>query len=176
MKKFILFLTLFLSFLNIVYAQERKEFDFVITVDDDDFCMINAPQKIYLQNEKGEKTDIGFRYHPGNLSISKEDYEKIKSFDGKIEMHFGWDKHLIGETRHYFYDIPLEKRLFEQAYVIIKIYNMDDKRYRKMYYPLKGKNYNYTLISPAGICKLLTRKEIKMLKRKKLWPSDCECE
>ena len=101
-------------------------YNIIEIVDDDDFCMINAPQKIYLQNEKGEKTDIGFRYHPGNLSISKEDYEKIKSFDGKIEMHFGWDKHLIGETRHYFYDIPLEKRLFEQAYVIIKIYNMDD--------------------------------------------------
>lgn len=175
MKKFILFLTLFLSFLNIVYAQERKEFDFVITVDDDDFGM-NAPLKICLQNEKGEKTDIDFRYHPGNLSISKEDYEKIKSFEGKIELHFSWYKNWNGKSHYYFYDIPLEKRLFEQAYVIIKIYNMDDKRYRKMYYPLKGKNYNYTLTSPAGISQLLTKKQIKMLKRKKLWPSDCECE
>ena len=175
MKKFILFLTLFLSFLNIVYAQERKEFDFVIVVDDDHGSM-TAPSRIYLQNEKGEKTDIDFDYHPGNLSMSMDDYEKIKSFEGKIEMHFGWYKHLIGETRHYFYDIPLDKLLFERRYVVIKIYNMDDKRYRKLYYPLKGKNYNYSLETSNEINGLLTKKQIKMLKRKKLWPSDCECE
>ena len=39
-----------------------------------------------------------------------------------------------------------------------------------MYYPLEGKNYNFSLYTSEGIIGLLTKKEIKMLKRKKLWP------
>ena len=41
-----------------------------------------------------------------------------------------------------------------------------------MYYPLEGKNYNFSLYTSEGIRGLLTKKEIKMLKRKKLWPTD----
>ena len=68
--------------------------------------------------------------------------------------------------------IHLKKKLFEASFVVIKIYNLDDKKYKKLYYPLEGKNYNFSLDTSEGIRGLLTKKEIKMLKRKKLWPTD----
>lgn len=161
-----IFLILFFFSVLPLSAQKQKNIDFIIIVDEE-LGLLCAPQKIYLQNGKGEKTDINFSYHPGCLSIDIDDYEKIKTFDGKIELHFGWYKHKEGETLHYFYDIPFDKLLFERRYVIIKIYNTDDKRYKKMYYPLEGKNYNYYLETSNEIKGLLTKKQIKKLKLRK---------
>lgn len=166
MKKYIFLLFLFFSSIPSTFSQEKKEMDFVIIVDDD-LGIMSAPSIIYMKNVKGEKTNIDFDYHPGCLSINMDDYNKLKKFDGKIELHFGWYKHKEGETRHYFYDIPFDKLLFERRYVIIKIYNTDDKRYKKMYYPLEGKNYNYYLETSNEIKGLLTKKQIKKLKLRK---------
>ena len=167
-------LLLFFSSVIIAIAQERKELDFVIVVDDE-FGGIATPLHISLKKDNGETENINFNYHPGCLSLDMDDYNKLKTFAGKIELHFGWYKHMNGETRHYFYDIPFdpfEKKLFEASFVVIKIYNLDDKKYKKLYYPLEGKNYNFSLYTSEGIRGLLTKKEIKMLKRKKLWPTD----
>lgn len=160
-------LLLFFSSVIIAIAQERKDFDFVIVVDEE-FGTMTTPLHISLKKDNGETENINFYYHPGCLSLDINDYNKLKSFDGKIELHFGWYKHMS----YYSYDIPIDKQLFKGSYVVIKIYNLDDKKYKKMYYPFEGKNYNFSLYTSEGIRGLLTKKEIKMLKRKKLWPTD----
>ena len=167
-------LLLFLSYVIFAIAQGKKDLDFVIVVDEEFGSMV-APLHISLKKDNGETENIKFSYHPGCLSLNMDDYNKLKTFAGKIELHFGWYKHMNGETRHYFYDIPFdpfEKKLFEASYVVIKIYNLDNKKYKKLYYPFEGKNYNFSLYTSEGIRGLLTKKEIKKLKLKKLMQTD----
>lgn len=150
MKRIIILLISCFSVLFAI-AQERKEFDFTFTVDEEESKTLCAPLYIYLQKDNGEKTNIEFDYCPGRLSLNIDDYKKIQSFDGKMGLSFGYDSFEDGKIRNYSYDIPLCKQLFECVFVIVKIYNLHKEKYKKLYPPLDdGKNYNYDLLTSKG--------------------------
>lgn len=149
MKRIIILLISYFSVLFAI-AQGRKEFDFIITVDDE-FGTLCAPLNIYIQKDNGEKTNIEFSYYPGCLSLNIDDFKKIQSFDGKMGLYLGYSTFEDGKICYYNYDIPLYKQLFERTYVIVKIYNLHKEKYKKLYPPLgDGKNYNYDLQTSEG--------------------------
>lgn len=167
MKSLIIFFYFIFSSLIVVHAQERKNFNFIITVNKE-FVSTCTPTCIYLLKDNGEKTNVDISYYPGNLSIEEEGYEKILSFEGKIGLIYSSYEKVNGKECYNTYDIPLETQIFKCGYVILEIYNLDDKRFKKLYYSFEGKNYIFDLQADASIVKNFTRKEIKKLKRKGL--------
>lgn len=151
----------------VVHAQERKNFNFIITVNKE-FVSTCTPTCIYLLKDNGEKTNVDISYYPGNLSIEEEGYEKILSFEGKIGLIYSSYEKVNGKECYKTYDIPLEIQIFKCGYVILEIYNLEDKRFKKLYYSFEGKNYIYDLQVDGSFSKHFTRKEIKKLKRKGL--------
>ena len=140
-------LLLFFSSVIIAIAQEKKDFDFVITIDDD-FHPIYSPS-LYTLDKNGIKTIYEISYHPGCLSMSIEDYKKIMSANEEIHLKFDHYKILGGNTHIYKYDFSVGKFWFQECgYVVLKMYNLDIKKYRKKFPPLsEDKNYNFIFLS-----------------------------
>ncbi len=152
MKKFF-FWILFLFIYQVSMAQEnRKSFDFIISVDEEIAKTLSKPVIIVKQNTNVlKKIDIG--YYPGNLSLNFGDYNTIFS-EQETTLFLQFDYYQYspkGKQEVYNYEIEIGKNWFEQSFVILKIYNLDKKKYRKRLEPLsKNKNYTFDLETSQG--------------------------
>ena len=134
-------------------AQEnRKNFDFIVCVDEEIATSLSRPVIIAKQGTNVLKR-IDVSYHPGNLSLGSEDYNTIFS-EQEITLFLQFDYYQYsskGQQTVYNYEIELGKNWFEQTFVILKIYNLDKRKYRKKLDPLsKDKNYNFDLETSQG--------------------------
>lgn len=134
-------------------AQEnRKSFDFIISVDEEIATSLSRPVIIAKQSTNVLKR-IDISYHAGNLSLSSEDYNMIFS-EQEITLFLQFDYYQYsskGKQEIYNYEIEIGKNWFEQTFVILKIYNLDKKKYRKRFDPLsKDKNYTFELNTSQG--------------------------
>lgn len=144
---------LFLFVCQISMAQEnRKNFDFIVCVDEEIATSLTKPVIIVKQGTNVLKR-IDINYHAGNLSLSSEDYNLIFS-EQEITLFLQFDYYQYsskGEQEIYNYEIEIGKNWFEQTFVILKIYNLDKKKYKKRLAPLsKDKKYTFDLETPEG--------------------------
>jgi len=152
MKKFVsLILCLFIY--QISMAQDnRKHYDFIISVDEEIVKTLTKPKIIIRQGADIVKT-IDVKYHPGNLSLSCEDFNLISSNEkGTLFLQFDFYQYSPkGKQEIYNYEIEMGKNWFEQLFVILSIYNLDKRKYRKILDPLsKDKNYTFDLETSQG--------------------------
>lgn len=129
-------------------AQEnRKSFDFIVCVDEEIATSLTRPVIIAKQGTNVLKR-IDISYHAGNLSLSSEDYNMIFS-EQEITLFLQFDYYQYsskGKQEIYNYEIEIGKNWFEKTFVILKIYNLDKRKYRKKLDPLsKDKNYTFDL-------------------------------
>ena len=153
MKKYV-FCVLYLFLFKFSMAQEdRKKFDFIISVDEEIVKKISKSLIIVKQGESVLKK-INVSYYPGNLSIASEDYDMIFSDQGtSLFIQFDYYQYSFnGEQEIYNYEIEIGRNLLQpQSFVILKIYNLDKKKYRKRFDPLsKDKNYTFELDGSEG--------------------------
>ena len=153
MKKYV-FCVLYLFLFKFSMAQEdRKKFDFIISVDEEIVKKISKSLIIVKQGESVLKK-INVSYYPGNLSIAIEDYDMIFSDQGtSLFIQFDYYQYSFnGEQEIYNYEIEIGRNLLQpQSFVILKIYNLDKKKYRKRFDPLsKDKNYTFELDGSEG--------------------------
>lgn len=121
LNKIIVLLIFFISFT--VYSQK---INFIIFINDE---IVTSPVRLEFYN-KTYSNKYEFIYSPGKeididgSDILKEDM--VLKFDA-----YGDKKN---PAKRYNYDIPLEAGLFnDTVFLIIKIYNLDKKEYRKRY-------------------------------------------
>ncbi len=134
-------------------AQENfKNFDFIVCVDEEIATSISRPV-IIAKLGKNLLKDIDLSYHPGNLSMSLDDYNVIFS-DQDINLTLQFDYYQypsFGNQKIYNYIVEIDKKLFEKKFVVLKIYNLDKKKYKKIKEPLsKDKNYTFDLETSDG--------------------------
>ena len=152
MKKCMLFcLCLFVYQIGI--AQEnKKSFDYIICIDDEIATSLAQTMIIAKQGTNVVKK-IDITYHPGDLSISPEDYDFISSKQG-IKLFLQFDHYQYssrGKQRFYSYEIEMGKIWFKNTFLILKIYNLDKFKYRHLLEPLsKDQNYTYELDTSEG--------------------------
>jgi hypothetical protein len=134
-------------------AQENiKSFDFIICIDGEIATTLFKPEIIVKQGENVLKK-IDINYHAGNLSLSYEDYNIILSEQvDTLFFQFNYYQYLPKwKQKNYNYEIEIGKNWFENSFVILKIYNLDKKKYRKKLEPLsKDKNYTFDLETSQG--------------------------
>ncbi|MCH7411868.1 hypothetical protein MM213_00095 [Belliella sp. R4-6] len=152
MKKCV-FWILCLFVYQVSMAQEnRKSFDFIVCVDEEIATSLTKPVIIAKQGTNVLKR-IDISYHAGNLSLSSEDYNMLFS-EQEITLFLQFDYYQYsskGKQEIYNYEIEIGKNWFEKTFVILKIYNLDKKKYKKRLYPLsKDKNYTFDLETSEG--------------------------
>lgn len=131
----IVFVLMLLFSHNLIFGQEEKEFDFIIVVDKEviDFNWPYPVLKFILENDS---TVLNYKtsYHPGNLSLPKAEFDKLEKQGIKnIFLNFKYEKTAYGkETKYYQYRIDITW-VTKGEYNILKIYNMDEERNRKMF-------------------------------------------
>ncbi len=146
MKK-IFFILLVFFFVESLQGQEDiKKVNFIITVDEKLAVDNILNSNIFIKS--GDKIDtISCRYLPGELIIY--DYSKLVSADSNMVVLSIWYIKRRS-NKYYYYKIELNKNLFiNYSYVILRIYNLDKWKYRRIYYPLDGKNYTYEFELPG---------------------------
>lgn len=147
MKKLLLILVFLLA--QVTSAQDsKKASNFIITMDEN-IALTLANSKIILSQGNNILRTIQFTYYPGNLSMNQTDYEGIMKFEGTILLKFDYYEYLKDEQKVKNYEIEMGKIWLEQPYLILNIYNTNEKKYRKLE-PLKGKEYTFELQYPAG--------------------------
>jgi len=149
MKKFIAFFLIFTSYY--CQAQEVKNFDLIVLINNE---IIREPLQIsFILRNKNDSSEIVMTkgYLPGNLSLLQSDYEKIISSQSKdISMKFGYQTYLNTQPFFYTYEIPYKNFWLKDGYNILRIYNLDRTKYRKIFQPLSmDKNYTFELDSPS---------------------------
>lgn len=138
---------------QVTMAQDnRKSFDFIICVDEKILTSFIKPVILVKQGSNVLKR-IDTRYHAGNLSMNSEDYNMLLSEQGiTIFLKFDYYQYSSqGKQEIYNYEIEIGKNWFEITFVILHIYNLDKKKYKKILDPLsKDKNYTFDLETSEG--------------------------
>lgn len=125
-KKGIIFFIFFIP--NIFYSQNNV--NLIIFINDE---IITNSIGLKFYNESMQKEDE-ITYFPGKeISINKDVFKK------NIRLKFYYNTFDYNKNiKTYNYDIPIDKNLFyDTNFLIIKIYNLDKKIYRKRYCRIK---------------------------------------
>lgn len=139
--------TLFIVNCGITSAQESFELDLIIMIDDELVFGGLARSQILIDNEDA----IELSYHPGNLSFSQSDYDRLKEAKSdSLTLTFDYYDD-GGKLDLCNYKIPFFKSWLDHYFIVLRIYNLDKKKYRKAFKPLDAeRNYTYELDYPGG--------------------------
>ncbi len=159
-------LFLFLVFTNLCFTQ-KKEFNFVILVDGEVVKYTNG--KILIETINNTSDIIKCNIIAGELNINESDSIKLFSkSNSKIIFEFGYSKRCGEDVKYYNYIIDdFKMSWLNDGFFILYVYNTDNKKYRKIYNSLAGKNYTYEYDSSIGSMR-------RMQKRKTKEQKECE--
>ena len=124
-----------------------KKLDFIIVVNDG-FEPFSSMSLEAIDTNNFERV-ITIDYYPGNLEMSWSDFNDLMSPKTKtitLILYSTEGK----DAKTFQYQIGIKPKWFEDRYNILKIYNLENKKYRKRLNPLsKDKNYTFELESPS---------------------------
>jgi len=94
---------------------------------------------------------IEVEYDPGNLMVNQIDYKKLKMAKSDLVLYFEYYQYEGSKQTLYNYELPFSPDWLDQDYTVLRIYNLDNKKYKGVFEPLdKGRNYTYELDYPGG--------------------------
>ncbi len=151
MRHFVVFFLFIMTF-QFSNAQDNwKSSDFIICIDEEFAYNLMNPFIIVKKGNNILKR-IKIRYQPGGLSMNSDDHYFITHQDYDLFLTFNYEYWAQnGKNYYYSYDIKVGKYFFDTGYVILKIYNMDKKKYKRRFRSLeKGETYIYELDTSNG--------------------------
>lgn len=165
MRQYILVFFMSLLFINTVKSQEIIDYNLIIIINEEiEPNSISIRLKYTLKN--GTIRDVDTKYLQGSLKINKEIFDELKN-DSVEKITFEIRNTTICKEKidYSFFNIEdINFKLLTYDYLILKIYNTELKRYRKIYDPISGKNFTYEYDSPNGsmrrVQKKFTRKQL----------------
>ncbi len=142
------FLTCFLTALSST-GQVVNHSSNVILMIDDKLCL-GSVADIHLIDGNGERIDL--EYIPGKLSMEKGSYENLIQSDlDSATLFFDYYMYKKDKQTLYSYEIPFYSNWLDLEYLVLKIYNLDNKKYQKVFKPLdESRNYTFELEYPGG--------------------------
>ncbi len=157
--KTLIFLVGFLISFNFT-AQEVKNLNFIISVDESIVGGNIYNTQIIIYKESGNSERVKTNYYPGNLSLNEVDYREILSEDTKsFALSFNYSEYCNTDEHHYDYEIELKKEWFEHYFFILKVYNTNKKKYKKIFDAIEGKEFTYEYYYPGGQMLRLTKRK-----------------
>ncbi|MFA5670408.1 MAG: hypothetical protein WC967_14300 [Balneolaceae bacterium] len=142
--KFLICISLLLSMLLYNTQEKMVDTNFIIMIDDELVLGTIARTSFKIQKNDGSEERIEFFYEPGLLRLSESNFEKINSDTVKsVTMVFSSYRQDSIEVGADEYELDFDRRWFFERYTVLKLYNLDKKKYKKILYPLDD-NRNYT--------------------------------
>lgn len=107
----------------------------------------------YLNFEtiNGTKSRNLIGYHPGELRLQPEVWEKINS-DSTKKIILTFDYNTFKGNRHQIgnFGIEMQKHHFEKRYLILRVYDFRDRKFKKLYGCLTDKDFVAEFHFPQG--------------------------
>ena len=150
----IIFILVVLVIVTKSYGQEaaKRNVNFIIMVDGKIPLSNGDAHLHFIVKRENQKIDtIEADYIPGDIILEKPDFFKLQSDDVKsisLEIHYkGLCKE---EIKSYVYKIDFYKSWLQFDFTILRIYNLNSKKNKKIFFPLEGQKYTYEMDSPNG--------------------------
>jgi len=147
MKLKLIFLLLF----GITQLGFGQNLNMVIQVNE--ILVINEISSTYLnfENADGTKSRSLVGYIPGELVLQPKDWKKINSESTK-EITLTFDFYALKGKHHNIvqFGIEMQKHHFEKRYLILRVYDFSDRKFRKWYGCLTDQNFIAELNFPQG--------------------------
>jgi len=159
-KYFVSVCTAFLICAQIYGQDARKSLDFIIVINDNIAVGSISSLQIELVSERGKEV-IAASYYPGNLSLTEIDYNKLMSDSSKaVKLKFINYEYTGQNQAAYNYDIEVKREWLRDYFNILRIYDLDKKKYKARYEPSGvGKNYAYEIQSPSHSYRLVEKRK-----------------
>ena len=128
-----------------LFCQETEEIDFVITVDE---RVMNTVQGLSLKFADDESSIIiNPQYHPGNLTFKQSEFNNLMSGENEILwLRFYTIKDEESTTD---YSIKIHRDWFKERFIVLGIFNLDKRKYRKQRKPIEP-NMKYSVSIDFG--------------------------
>ena len=149
-KKIIIFLCA-LNFCS-SFSQENDNINLIISIDEKVPTSLNIKNISYSDTDGKTYENNDLKYTQGNFSVPKTTFDKLMS-DGVKNVYLSLEywEYCKGEQKNYSYVIELENSYFKYEYLIMHLFNLDKKKYRKIYFPISdNKNYTYYFDYPSN--------------------------
>lgn len=162
-KKVLIFFCTLNAFIG--YSQQ-KDFNFVISIDND---LRNVyADKFIVTDKNGKSETVRINYVQGNLSVEENDYKKLASENvTNIDLIVRYVKQCGNDTETLNYDIEGFKLpwLNKGSHFVLYIYNTTNKKYRKIYDPLPEKKFTFEYDWSEGSMRRVQKKLTKEQKK-----------
>ena len=146
LKLFILFVIFGLS--NNGFTQNLN-----MIIEVNDRLITSEIAGIYLSFKytDGTKIHSQINYHPGELILNENLWNKIKSDSlNEITLKFNYYTYKRGNQDIANFEFKMSKFLFERQYLILRVYDFRERKYRKKYGCLTDEDYIYEFNFPQG--------------------------
>ena len=124
-----------------------------MVIDVNDRLVVSEIAGAYLNFEynDGTKDRILIGYHPGELILKNDSWNKIKSYKTKkIILSFDYYTWKRGNQEIANFEVEMEKFHFEKRYLILHVYDFRERKYRKKYGCLTDEDYITDFNYPQG--------------------------
>jgi hypothetical protein len=151
MKKILIIFILVVAFSPMrSYCQKKnKLINFIIVIDDKVVVGSSQSFQFIVNGNKNKNRFFEADYIPGKLSLDKVDFEKLLSSQVKsFFLAFDYNEFYKGEQIIHNYKIELDKIWLQYDFIILKVYNLDKRKYQEIFDPIEGCNYTYEMECP----------------------------
>ena len=124
-----------------------------MVIDINDKLLTNYIGDAYLsfENDDGTENKILIGYHPGELILNENAWNKINSDETtKITFSFTYFTWKRDKQERVNFKMNMNKYHFEKQYLILHIYDFRERKYRRKYGCLTDENYIYDFNFPQG--------------------------
>lgn len=145
------FKVLILLIIGIIHSGFGQNLNMVIDVNDKLVTSEISGAYLNFENKDGTKEKILIGYHPGELLLEQNSWNKINSEQTKkITLSFTYYTWKRKKQKSATFKIEMEKYLFDKRYLILHVYDFRDRKYRKKYGCLTDENYIHDFNYPQG--------------------------
>ncbi|MCS3530754.1 hypothetical protein [Chryseobacterium sp. JUb7] len=137
MKKTII---IFFTFIAFLYNAQIRKSNLLIMIDEKPCLIVNN-----LQLESQTMKSINANYVVGTIDISENDYTRLLT-DQSMSFNLNFESILANHSLSSKYEVTIPKIYLNQKYIIINIFNMNIKNYRKKYSELIKNNKEYYVV------------------------------
>jgi len=161
MKVQILILVLISFLMPLRFFAQISSTNFIIVIDGRIVTSTFANMHLVFKQKDGSIREVQADYIPGRLSYDSITKEQVSEMGNTGLLTFDFYKTCNKKQIIYNYKIEVFKSYLFNAYNVIHIYDLDNKKNRRMYFPLEEQNYTYEVDNPDGGFRRILRKAPK---------------
>ena len=149
----IIFICLGLFFITKSFGQGDNQYklNLIIMVDDRVPFTGDISMHFIIENENQKIDTVNAYYVPGDVLFEELDLNKLNAQEVKsIKLEIRYTGFCNKKIKSYHYEMGFYKSWLQYNFTILKIYNFDKKKNRKMFFNSKGEEYAYEVDTPNG--------------------------